>query len=196
MDIGDTVAPKSEQLDAIDLDGNGRVFTITGAKIVDGDQPVHISLAEFDRVWKPSKNVRRVLIAAWGDKSSAYVGKRVRLVRDPEVRWAGKNVGGVRIAAMSDIPDLLIVGQMDGHNATTITIPLLTESAPKSKPAPATPTDPTPEQIAASVDRDELRRWWTSASTHARKVLIEARVAELAPSAPEPTDGTLGEGGW
>ena len=47
MDITETLAPKSDQLDAVDLLGGPRTFTITGVKAGNEEQPVQISLAEF-----------------------------------------------------------------------------------------------------------------------------------------------------
>ena len=183
MDIDDTLAPKSTQLDAIDLDETGRVFTITAVKVVEGDQPVHISLAGFDRLWKPNLNTRRVLKAAWGGRGSAYVGKRVHLVRDPNVKWAGKKVGGVRIAAMSDIAGPVIAPQMDGSNSTSITVQPLKEPARSESIAQGATNaaSTTPDQaeidIATITDKGELGRLWTQ-NPKMRKT-IEARVAEL-----------------
>jgi hypothetical protein len=47
--------------------------------------------------------MRRVLVSAWGKDASAYVGRRVTLFCDPDVRFGGQAVGGTRIAALSHI---------------------------------------------------------------------------------------------
>ena len=47
--------------------------------------------------------MRRVLITAWGEYGSAWVGKSVTLFCDPEVVYGGVKVGGIRISHMSDI---------------------------------------------------------------------------------------------
>ena len=66
MDITETLAPTSDQLDAVDLLGGPRTFTIAGVKAGNEEQPVQVTLAEFPRVWRPGKSMRRVLAAAWG----------------------------------------------------------------------------------------------------------------------------------
>jgi hypothetical protein len=47
--------------------------------------------------------MRRVLISAWGEYGSQWVGKSVTLFCDPEVVYGGVKVGGIRISHMSDI---------------------------------------------------------------------------------------------
>lgn len=103
-DIGDTLAPRSEQLDAVDLISGPRIFTITECRTTKGlEQPTTIRLAEFPRPWKPGKNQRRVLAFCWGGKGAAYVGRRVELYCDTSVVYGGTKVGGIRIRALSHI---------------------------------------------------------------------------------------------
>jgi len=47
----------------------------------------------------------RVMVMAWGADASAWIGRWVRLYRDPTVLWAGEPVGGIRIEALSDVPE-------------------------------------------------------------------------------------------
>lgn len=103
MDISETLAPNSDQLDAVDLLGGPRTFTITQVTRGNAEQPVNIHLAEFPRVWRPGKSMRRVLAAAWGTDATVYVGRRVTLYCDESVRFGGKAVGGTRIKALSHI---------------------------------------------------------------------------------------------
>ncbi|NLA37069.1 MAG: hypothetical protein GX868_15485 [Actinobacteria bacterium] len=104
MDISDTIAPKSDQLNADDLIAGTR--TVTVDKVTPGtpEQPVEIHLLEFPgRPFKPSKTVRRILVAAWGPEASAYTGRRMTLYRDATVRFGGSEVGGIRVSALSHI---------------------------------------------------------------------------------------------
>ena len=80
MDISETLAPNSDQMDAVDLLGAARTFTISGVSRGSAEQPVNIDLAEFPRPWRPGKSMRRVLAACWGTDASAYVGRRVELL--------------------------------------------------------------------------------------------------------------------
>jgi hypothetical protein len=106
FDISDTLAPKSDQLDAVDLLGKPpRIFTITGVRKGSSDeQPVEVRLAEFPRVWRPGKSMRRVLAACWSADAKTWIGKRVELFCDEEVVFGGEKVGGIRISRLSDIP--------------------------------------------------------------------------------------------
>lgn len=104
-DMTESIAPRSDQMNAEDLLSGPRTFTITRVRVTSGDQPVHVYLAEFpdDRPFKPSKTVRRLMVVAWGAGSAAYVGKRLTLYRDPDVRFGGMDVGGIRVSHMSGL---------------------------------------------------------------------------------------------
>lgn len=171
MDITETLAPKSDQMDAVDLLGGARTFTIEEVTKGSSEQPVQIRLLEFPRPWRPGKSMRRVLAACWGADASQWHGRRVRLFCDPRVKFGGEEVGGIRIAALSHIDGEkkvpLIVTR--GKSAVFKVEPLIEQPAPKIATA---------EEIAASSDRDELRSWWQAADEDTR-ALIQARVGEL-----------------
>jgi hypothetical protein len=101
VDISETLAPDSTQLDAVDLLGGPRTFTITEVSKGNAEQPVNVGLAEFPRVWRPGKSMRRVLAACWGTDASAYVGRRVTLYCDESVTFGKDRVGGTRISHLS-----------------------------------------------------------------------------------------------
>lgn len=165
MDITETLAPKSDQLDAVDLLGGPRTFTITGVKAGNEEQPVQISLAEFPRVWRPGKSMRRVLAAAWGTDAKAWVGRRVTLYCDNSVKFGGEEVGGTRISHLSNISKALSVPLLvtRGKSATFRVQPLAEEPA---------------IDVSTITDRDRLKDMWRSAGPELRAA-IEARVAAL-----------------
>ena len=110
MDLSDSIQANSEQVNAEDLLGGPVTATITGVEKGTADQPVFIHLDAFPgRTFRPAKSVRRVLVAAWGSDSSAYVGRSVTIYNDPTVRWAGQAVGGVRISHLSHIDQPITV---------------------------------------------------------------------------------------
>ena len=158
-DISDTLAPKSDQLDNIDLRGGGpRVFTVTKVDVRPGsEQPVVVHLAEFDRPWKPGKNMRRVLAHCWTRESDNWVGKRVELFADEKVKFGNETPGGTRISRVSGI---------DGPTKAPI---MLSQGR-----AGLYPVDPLPEPSPADV----LRAEWKTA-TPERRAEIEAEVAAL-----------------
>ncbi|WP_435582879.1 hypothetical protein [Amycolatopsis thermoflava] len=103
MDLSDTIAPTSDQLDAVDLLSGPRTFTVKSVSRGNAEQPVNIALVEFPRPWRPGKSMRRVLVACWGADASKYVGRRVTLYCDPDVRFGGAAVGGTRISHLSHL---------------------------------------------------------------------------------------------
>jgi hypothetical protein len=104
-DFTETLQAKSDQLNATDIMGAELIIKIRDAKIVAGDQPLAVYFdGDNNRPWKPSKGMRRVLGAAWGAKTENLIGKYAKLYFDPTVKYAGKEVGGIRIKALSDIP--------------------------------------------------------------------------------------------
>lgn len=100
--LRDTIVPKSDQLNADDLIAAPMTVKITAVKRSNDEQPISIELAG-QRPYKPCKSMRRVLITAWGDDGRAWVGQSMTLYNDPEVKWAGVKVGGIRISHLSGI---------------------------------------------------------------------------------------------
>ena len=103
-DVGFALEAKSDQLNAVDIMGAEPVIRIRDVKVKQGDQPVSVYFdGDNNRPWKPSKGMLRVLAGAWGRDSSAWVGKYAQLYFEPTVRYAGKEVGGIRVRGLSDI---------------------------------------------------------------------------------------------
>jgi hypothetical protein len=104
MDISATTQPKSDQQNYDDYGGGAKTLTITEVRPGTSEQPVEIHLAEFPgRPYKPSKSMRRVLLAAWGNDTDTYAGRRMRLKGDPTIKFGGTAVGGIVIEALSHI---------------------------------------------------------------------------------------------
>lgn len=178
MDISAALAPKSDQLDAVDLLGSSpQVFTITGVSEGNAEQPVQISLAEFPRVWRPSKGMLRVLAYCWGKDTTKWVGRRVELYCDPDVMFGRDKVGGIRISRVSHIDKRMSAPMIitRGKGGTWNVDPL--------PDAPAAPTPLTDAMIACATDREQITRWWNEYPD--RRDAIKARIDELkaAPAA-------------
>jgi hypothetical protein len=109
IDLTESIAPKSDQLDAIDLISGPRTFTIERVTANNADQPFNFHLREFPRVWRPGKSMRRVIVKAWGPNADNYAGKRVTLYCDETVRFGNDVIGGTRISHMSGIDKKLSV---------------------------------------------------------------------------------------
>lgn len=165
MDISETIAPRSDQLNAEDMLTGPRTVTVTEVRKGSAEQPVEIVTAEFGpgRPFKPSKTVRRILVAAWGATAEDYIGRRMTLYRDPDVVFGGSAVGGIRVSALSHIDKPLSIA---------LTVTRGKRAVHKVQPLP----ELTP--------RERLRAEWQTADPERRKV-IEAEVAALDGGADE-----------
>lgn len=104
MDMAATIIPKSDQINADDLIAAPVTVTIEKVSAGSAEQPVDVHLVEFPgRVYRPSKSMRRVMVAAWGSDTAAYMGQRLTLFREPSIKFGADPVGGIRIAAMTGI---------------------------------------------------------------------------------------------
>lgn len=175
MDITETLAPTSDQLDAIELVSGPRIFTVERVSKGTADQPVQVHLADFPRPWRPGKSMRRVLAHCWSADASTWVGRRVELFLDPEVTFGKDKPGGTRIKRLSHIdgPQKVPLLVTRGKSAIYTVTPL----PDAEQPTQAAP-EPTAKQVAECIDRDELTAMWRRSGPEMRAT-IEARVADL-----------------
>lgn len=158
-DISQFLLAKSDQLNADDLVAGPIVARIVNVKVTGGDQqPVTVELDGGHKPWKPCKTTMRVLAALWGPRAGEWVGRSVRLYRDPTVRYGGVEVGGIRISGLSHIdkPKVLTLSSSK-KTKTEYRIEVL-KDAPQIRPMPASQTQtaelPTVDETKAL--RDEL----------------------------------------
>lgn len=181
MDLTQSIAPKSDQINAEDLLAGARTFTVERVDEGSVEQPVNVHLVELPgRPYRPSKSMLRVLVAAWGKEASEYAGRRMTLYRDPEVTFGRDKVGGIKISHLSHIEKRMSLaltvtrGRRAFHNVE----PLVEDVAQAALP--------TPEDIAAATDRDALTAMWRQfPDGHPARGAIEARVAELNTAADD-----------
>jgi hypothetical protein len=108
-----TAEPRSDQWNADDFVQGPRTVTIAGVKPGSAEQKYDIVLEGSDRVWRPPLTVLRILLAAWGDEASQWVGRRATLYRDASIRFGPSEVGGIRVSHLSDINEPLKVALSD-----------------------------------------------------------------------------------
>lgn len=162
MDLTQSIVPNSAQVNAEDLLASARTVTITQVEAGSAEQPVFVHLEEFPgRTYRPSKSMRRILVAAWGADAANYVGRRLTIFRNPEVSFGREKVGGIQISHLSNIDKPLTVA--------------LTVSRGKRAPFTVQPLEDAP----ATVDRvtefvgafgqagslDQLKALWQAASS-------------------------------
>lgn len=132
IDLSDTIKAKSDQLNASEIAGE-KTIKITKATKTSGDQPVSIFYeGDEGKPYKPCLSMRRVIAFLWGEKVD-MTGRSITLVCDPTVVWAGEEVGGIRIKAMSHIKKKTkVVTRASKHKTKTYEIePLEVETQPK-----------------------------------------------------------------
>jgi len=105
IDLGVTIVPKSDQLNADDLIAGARTIRIRDMKQTESEtQPISIYFdGDNNKPYKPSKGMRRVLVQLWGTKGKEYVGRSLTLFRDETVKFSGAEVGGIVISHASHI---------------------------------------------------------------------------------------------
>ena len=143
--LRDTIAPKSDRVNADDFMAGPETVTITAVKRGDADTPVAVHI-EGRKPYYPCKSMRRVLISAWGDNGADWVGKSMTLFTDPSVKFGGVAVGGIRISHLSHIErDLALSLTATRGKRTPYTVRKLAATQPA--PAATYPAD----QFAAKL---------------------------------------------
>ena len=178
VDLSSTITPKSDQLNSEDFLLGARTFTVEKVTSGSAEQPINIHLVESPgKPWRPSKSMRRILVATWGVDGDLYPGRRLTLYRDPNVRYGGDEVGGIKVSHLSGLtkPVKIALTVTRGKRQAHVVEPLREAS-------PTLPTAP-PEALSDAVIEGvatvgELRELWPRASK-AQQERIRERVSEL-----------------
>lgn len=134
-DLSKTIISKSDQLNAEDLMAGPITVTIQDIRANDGaDQPISLFVDGGRQPFKPCKTMRRLLIYAWGKDGRAWVGRSMTLYNDPDVKWGGVKVGGIRISHLSHIETDIVLalseakGKRKPHHIKKLAIQQATNS--------------------------------------------------------------------
>lgn len=196
-DMTAIIQPKSDQLNADSLLSGPITVKITGVEVrPEAEQPctVHYE-GENGRPYKPCKSMAKVMVLVWGPDSKKYTGKSMTLYHDPEVKWGGMKVGGIRISHMSDMksnaPLMLTVTR--GKKAPYAVKPLEAEVVALKPVGGVDNNHPIPFDIDAfeaevdnwmstAIDPDETKAWWDSRREDRLKArdTDKARAGEIA----------------
>ena len=107
-DIRAAIQPRSDQLNYEDFVSGPAVLTIERTedyKDEKGQARVAIHMVEYPgRPFKASKTNVKLLAIAWGEDDADWPGRRVQLSADHTVTFGGKAVGGIRVTALSHLP--------------------------------------------------------------------------------------------
>lgn len=207
-DMSSVIVPKSDQINADDLIVGPMTITIREVQIRGGqEQPVSIYFDGNDKTYRPCKSMSRVLVQAWGPDAKVYVGRSLTLYRDPTVKWAGMEVGGIRISHMSHIDGKL---QMQltatkGQRKPHIVMPLI-DAEKGSAAQPSADERGWADKFIANVNRapsaekletyvsgkltllDELRGKWAALHAECENAVSAKRASLADPFADDDDD--------
>lgn len=174
-DMDPIIQPKSDQLNADSLLGGPITVRVREVRITQGqEQPCSVFYeGDQGKPFKPCKSMAKIMVKAWGNNSKNYVGKSMTLFRDPKVKWAGMEVGGIRISHMSHIERDLVTSltASKGNYKPYIVKPLKADVVEVKRPA----TEQQPERsqfswdtfepavknyLSTACDPDETQAWW------------------------------------
>lgn len=127
-DLSSTIVAKSDQLNADDLIEPITITITRVDKVSAKDQPVLIH-SEGRQPFKPCLTMRRMLIACWGKYKDDWVGQSITVYCDPEVLWAGKAQGGIRVSHATGITEPVSkwLAVTRGRKAVFTILPLILE---------------------------------------------------------------------
>jgi hypothetical protein len=192
FDMGATIAPKSDQLNADDLIAGPRTITVTRVSGNDNaEQPVNVFFdGDAGKPFRPCKSMRRVMVAVWGADAKEYVGRSMTIYRDPNVQFGGMQVGGIRISHMTHIdkPVTMALTATRAKRAAYRVEPLLMR-----EPAPATVSVDliAAGEAAARNGRDAFVAFWNSDAARAHRDALKPelpRFQEIATKADEAAE--------
>lgn len=158
MNIAETIAPKSDQLNADDLISGPITIKVTAIKgSNEPQQPVSIHYeGDNGKPYKPCKSMRRVLVSSWGANGADYVGRSMTLYRDDSVMFGGIAVGGIRISHLSHIEkDLTLALTVSRASRKPYTVKVLNVAAPIDPKAAIA-------DINAAGTIEQLQSAWTN----------------------------------
>ena len=102
--VSHAIIAKSDQLNFDDIRSGEKIIEITTVDVTAGDQPVSIHYKnDLNKPYKPCKGMLRLICEAWGEESENWHGKSIKLYGEGSVKWAGQEIGGIRIRALSHI---------------------------------------------------------------------------------------------
>jgi hypothetical protein len=194
IDISQTVAPKSDQLNADDLIGGPRTIKVTRVSAMkEPDQPIAIYFeGDNGKPYKPGKSMRRVLLRIWGSDGTAYAGRRMTLYRDDAVQFGGVAVGGIRISHMSGITSAVTMALTEKRaSRKPFTEKPLAEEREAEKPAAPKRTLPDVAREKAPAGRETFEAWRDLLKSNQIQALaeIEGELDRLMDEADTRDDG-------
>ena len=139
-------------LTAVEIPEAGDDFTITGARIVEVEDPktkamkkrLEVGLQGLPKTWLPARTASGSIAAMFGDRVAAWTGRRVTLHCDPRVKVGGKVVGGIRVLGSPELREPMSIEVDLGSRKPPAKVTLRpTGRGPASGPPPSRQPAPT-----------------------------------------------------
>lgn len=188
IDISHTIVPKSDQLNADQLLAGPLTITVSRVTVGGGDdQPVAINYeGDKGRPYKPCKTMRKLLACAWGSNAAEWAGRAMTLFHEPDVKFGGELVGGIRISHLSDI-------QSDIRVSLTTTRGKKALTSVKRMDRPVSAMDHI-GLINAAADLDELKAAFSAAVASTKDRDTRARYTEAKDARKAALSGAADQG--
>ena len=171
-DLLPTIEPKSDRLNADSLIGP-RTIRVTKVMLSgEAEQPVSLSFeGDGGKPWYPCKSMRRCLVHCWGGDGNLYAGRSITIFRDPNVRFGGVAVGGIRISHLSHIDRPITMALTESRaNRKPYTVQPLAASSPGGE-RPAGGPDSSPPAEAAFDEIAVYRELFIALETAGERLL-------------------------
>lgn len=175
IDMSQVIIAKSDQINAADLLGTSRNVTIAGVKLTGKEQATEIRIEGDDKVWRPCKNMVRVMSRAWGIDGEKWIGQSATLYCDPKVTFGKDKPGGIRISHLSGLRGTLNIclQERKGSLRTYEIEPLAAE-----RPAPTRAAEQHNPETGELPPTDKAQQWADTtlaaiAATDSRAALAE-----------------------
>ena len=135
-DIMKAMEARSDQLNAVDLIAGPITVKIVNAR--KGDDKKQIVVLDIEgykgKPFKPCKTMLRIMAEVWKHDTDTkmrperWIGQSMTLYRDPDVKWQGDKVGGIRISHLSglDEPRVFLVTETRGRTVEKVIHPIKT----------------------------------------------------------------------
>lgn len=192
-DLRSTIIPKSDQLNAEQLLSGSITITVSDVRVSANDeQPVVVHYeGENGRPFKPCKTMRKLLVFAWGEDGRQWAGRSMTLYQDPNVKFGGDQVGGIRISHMTDLANPRIEVRLTTTRGkkSLYTVQRLESADAKAcadmKAAGTAELLKSVFAAAYTATKDAQRRERLQSAYNKRKAEIEAAVTNVNPESPE-----------
>ena len=195
--IRSTIIPKSDRLNADQLIVGPMDITLTDVNygMDEKQNPIFVLHYENEagRPFKPCKTCRKVLIFAWGEDGRKWVGKSMTLFNDPNVKFGGMSVGGIRISHMSGLtgPKQMALTETRAKRTPYTVQPLKDAPAPKQEGDPAKDwADKFVVNVGRAPDREKLEAYIAKVKVNLR---LEADVLKFFKSMGPEHSGRIND---